>query len=60
MFLDTPIELNCSVPCKKVTKNVVLKVQDAVGNKCKFQMHPNQHMLKLVVFVVFLSNNIWL
>ena len=53
MFLETPIGPDCSVPCKKVTKKVVLKVQDAKGNKCKFQMHPNQHMLKLVVFVVF-------
>ena len=58
MYLDKPDELNCYGPSKKVTKKVVLKVQDAMGNKCKFQIHPNQQMLKLVVFVGFLSNNI--
>ena len=53
MYLDKPVELNCYGPSKRVTKKVVLKVQDAMGNKCKFQMHPNQHMLKLVVLLVF-------
>ena len=56
MFEDKLVELNN--PFKKATKNVVLKVQDAMGNKCKLQMHPNQQMLKLIIFGVLKSNNV--
>ena len=58
MFENKLIELNNCYPCKKVTQKVVFKVQDAMGNKCKLLMHPEQRMLKLIIFVVFKSNNV--
>ena len=58
MFENKLIELNNFGPLQKVTKKDVLKVQDAMGNRCKLQMLPNQQMLKLIIFVVYKSNNI--
>ena len=68
MFEDRIIEQNCFDACQQAVVNpnlcksipdkqkVVLKVQGAMGERSKFEMHVNNNLLKFVNFRIFTRN----